>query len=227
MRLHSDLALVRSAFSTSLTARTEAVAGTAALAAFLDPPARWPTVKRRTPRESQRDARTRYLAQLLGQSLRLLPWAESGPIPREWRFPVDAELPMALRTRADHDGEGPSSQGSQDTVVSPDYAERTALARLRTSSHPLMIEQGRYMGLGRTERYCPFCRPGTLVVEDVTHFLFDCSIYSSLRATHSSLYEGLPSSSPAAFLTQDQGQVAAFIHKCWARREEAVSALAG
>ena len=53
---------------------------------------------------------------------------------------------------------------------------RHAIARLRTSSHPLAIEKGRH-GKGNcpiTERICKLCN----VIEDEQHFLIVCHMYS-------------------------------------------------
>ena len=56
---------------------------------------------------------------------------------------------------------------------------RQALCRLRTSSHPLMIEKGRYTRpiAPVDERKCSSCG----VVEDEFHFLISCQLYSVHR----------------------------------------------
>ena len=59
---------------------------------------------------------------------------------------------------------------------------RVLVARLRTSTHPLRIETGRYnlpLPIPAEERYCWFCQNGS--VEDKFHFLFDCNLYSTLE----------------------------------------------
>ena len=56
--------------------------------------------------------------------------------------------------------------------------ERTALTKLRLSSHHLMIEKGRHIGVESKFRFCPFC-PNQ--VEDEKHFLMECKTYSILR----------------------------------------------
>ena len=65
---------------------------------------------------------------------------------------------------------------------------RTALSKLRLSSHCLCIETGRHGSarLPRDERYCLFCN--LLEVEDEYHFILICPFYSSLRLKYISKY---------------------------------------
>ena len=56
---------------------------------------------------------------------------------------------------------------------------RIAMTKLRLSSHSLRIETGRYTGVARGDRICPF--PLCNEVEDEKHFLIRCSQYESLR----------------------------------------------
>ena len=61
---------------------------------------------------------------------------------------------------------------------------RTALTRLRLSSHNLNIETGRYTETDpddRSDRMCTFCKKEE---EDETHFLISCPMYNDLRQTH-------------------------------------------
>ena len=56
------------------------------------------------------------------------------------------------------------------------------VAQLRTSSHPLRIETGRYnllMALPVEEHTCWFCNNGA--VENKCQFLFDCQLYSDFQ----------------------------------------------
>jgi len=46
------------------------------------------------------------------------------------------------------------------------------------------IERGRWNGTPRNERICRFCNK----VEDEYHFLFECTIYSTIRETYLSRY---------------------------------------
>ncbi len=47
------------------------------------------------------------------------------------------------------------------------------------SSHPLMIESGRYCNLSRQERLCPFCVVQNIESEE--HFILYCPFYTELR----------------------------------------------
>ena len=58
-------------------------------------------------------------------------------------------------------------------------ASRKALVKLRTSSHKLLIETGRYDNIPRNEKVCNVCNCKT--IEDEIHFLLDCPSYSSLK----------------------------------------------
>ena len=55
---------------------------------------------------------------------------------------------------------------------------RTAITRLRMSSHNLNIEEGRYTAIPREERLCSLCKNG---VEDETHFLVKCPMYNNIK----------------------------------------------
>ena len=51
-------------------------------------------------------------------------------------------------------------------------AHRITLTKLRTSSHQLRMETGRYQKLEEAERKCLSCNPGE--VESEIHFLTQC-----------------------------------------------------
>ena len=55
---------------------------------------------------------------------------------------------------------------------------RKALCQLRTSSHTLMCEVGRYHKLPYEQRICLFCP--SKKVESEFHFLFECQFYNDL-----------------------------------------------
>lgn len=60
---------------------------------------------------------------------------------------------------------------------------RTALTKLRVSSHRLEVETGRWArpnSIPFEERKCKTCNQ----LEDEFHFLFECSIYTDLRRNH-------------------------------------------
>ena len=62
------------------------------------------------------------------------------------------------------------------------YLYKQALAKFRTSTHDLMIEKGRHIGLDRNYRYCHYCRcKGISVIESEFHFLCECSASNDVR----------------------------------------------
>jgi hypothetical protein len=79
--------------------------------------------------------------------------------------------------------------------------QRAWLSRLRTSSHHLEVEKGRYSGTPISERWCRYCPPacedsfGRLGTEE--HFLHDCTTFSNQRrclfAKYSQIFPLFPS----------------------------------
>lgn len=61
---------------------------------------------------------------------------------------------------------------------------RTAITKLRLSNHDLCIERGRYLGLDKSERFCPFCPE---LIETEEHFLLQCTTLKPLRTEHLTL----------------------------------------
>ena len=63
--------------------------------------------------------------------------------------------------------------------------QRAWLSRLRTSSHHLEVEKGRYQNIPYSERFCRYCSPanedpdGRLGTE--AHFLHDCATFANQR----------------------------------------------
>ena len=118
------------------------------------------------------------------------------------------------------------------------YAEHKAIAQLRSSSHKLQIEVGRY-GTDRDNvlsRVCSFCTSDSMdnltwlshlpmfdpVIEDELHVLTECPHYASERATvgpklwHSLTTEGLLKS-----IFNDKSSVqnlSRFVSKIWKKR---------
>ena len=59
---------------------------------------------------------------------------------------------------------------------------RSALARLRCSSHCLEIEIGRKHGIDMAERVCKFClNTGNNNIESEYHFVLVCPLYDELK----------------------------------------------
>ena len=59
------------------------------------------------------------------------------------------------------------------------FSQRKSLTRLRTSSHRLNIELGRYKNIPRSGRICLRCDSGE--IDDEIHFLFKCNTYNTQR----------------------------------------------
>ena len=106
--------------------------------------------------------------------------------------------------------------------------QKKNITKLRTSSHNLMIEKGRYLNLNREERLCP-----DKITEDEIRFLFICPLYKHLRnyffaymsiqcqleLTHLSISDKI-----AAVFQQNNSkinfQLGAFVSKCFEYRDK-------
>lgn len=74
----------------------------------------------------------------------------------------------------------------RDVGLRPSYVdnlnnitERSAISRIRTSSHFLMIEKGRHDNIPKSERICPTCNSNQ--IENEEHFLLHCPTYKIER----------------------------------------------
>ena len=59
------------------------------------------------------------------------------------------------------------------------FEHRRAISKIRTSSHKLQVETGRWENIEKHNRICKNCALDT--VEDELHFLFDCSMHEIER----------------------------------------------
>ena len=59
------------------------------------------------------------------------------------------------------------------------FENRRAISKLRTSSHDLQIETGRWRHIDRSARLCTKCNQNA--IEDETHMVFDCTFYNDIR----------------------------------------------
>ena len=98
---------------------------------------------------------------------------------------------------------------------------RVALAQLRTGSHWLAEETGRWEGRPRALRTCPHCHAG---VEDVPHVLFVCPLYGQVRARFPDLFS-MPAPSAHEFMQQNPVLLAALAAEC--QRVHAAAATTG
>lgn len=95
------------------------------------------------------------------------------------------------------------------------------LARFRTGSHKLAVETGRWHGVARENRLCQVCKCG--LVEDESHFLFDCEAYRDIRLKYRQLFSNIRRKDLGGFLnSEDQFSVAKFIYWSMRRRKEKV-----
>ena len=70
-------------------------------------------------------------------------------------------------------------------------SSRRLLSRFRSGCHGLRVDTGRWennIHLDRKDRLC-LVFSSAQQVEDEHHFLFDCPAYSSIRASHASLFQ--------------------------------------
>jgi hypothetical protein len=88
-------------------------------------------------------------------------------------------------------------------------AQLRRLAQLRTGSHQLRVETGRWERpmVSRDERFCQRCLSGE--VDDEHHMVFDCPALEEVRVQHVGLFAG--SADLRSYLAQESSQVAAFV----------------
>lgn len=108
----------------------------------------------------------------------------------------------------------PPYQTAPYLMAVPSRAGRRCLAQLRTGSHWLRSETGRWEGggLARAARLCRRCDGG--VVDDVAHMVWGCPALVDQRLGHVGLF-GEDTDTLAAFLGQDPCQVASFARACY------------
>ena len=119
---------------------------------------------------------------------------------------VPGEKPLGARTRTNNKlnphmtpspgiGNRTSCVGGKCSTTAPsllpinylqqlrNFNERRNLVKFKLSNHKLMIKLGRYQTdhISRENRLCPLCKSNQ--IENETHFLLDCSKYSSQRRT--------------------------------------------
>jgi hypothetical protein len=101
---------------------------------------------------------------------------------------------------------------------------RIALTRLRISAHKLPIETGRYRGLERAQRTCPYC---CIAIGDEQHYLVNCQnviikqwrdIYFEKINRANNTFNGLDNANKVLFLmtTEDPNilnYLGCFVHK--------------
>lgn len=108
-----------------------------------------------------------------------------------------------------------SLEGYQPAAYLAALADRprlVRLAQLRTGSHWLKVETGRWQRLERSQRLCPHCDAGA--VEDEVHMVFDCALYAGVRQQYADLFCS-GDRNLGSFLSQPPVRVAQFVHQCF------------
>ena len=85
------------------------------------------------------------------------------------------------------------------------------LAQLRTGSHWLPEETGRWIGQSREERVCQRCKCGA--IDDAAHMVFHCAEFTAQRRRYPQLFMAARGDL-RAFYQQSPISVAAFVCKC-------------
>jgi hypothetical protein len=77
--------------------------------------------------------------------------------------------------------------------------QRSAMAKFRCGTAPIMLELGRYKGLSTADRLCPFCTEGNYI-EDEVHVFTKCTLYVDLR---NELYQLINNTDPSFTFLSD------------------------
>ena len=106
--------------------------------------------------------------------------------------------------------------------------QRQALSKLRLSSHGLLIETGRHIGIERQNRKCTFCN--TNDIEDEYHFVLKCPLYNDIRSNYIKRYfVNHPSVLKFTELLNSNGKtlknLALYIMKAFEKRNEFVNTI--
>ena len=104
-----------------------------------------------------------------------------------------------------------SYQPAEYLTAVADRARRARLAQLRTGSHWLRVETGRWQRLELEQRVCPHC--DAAAVDDDSHMVFDCPKYAGLRLQFAALFAS-GDRNLGSFLSQDPVVVASYVHQC-------------
>lgn len=103
--------------------------------------------------------------------------------------------------------------GIQDYLVKLQKTKkRMALSQLRTSSHWLRVETGRFEDVARENRICSRCQRNEVDTEE--HMIFHCTAFDHLRQEFSGLFNGQHHSVHHFLNDNDQYQVADFVEQC-------------
>ena len=99
----------------------------------------------------------------------------------EWRVNVDSSTSLILYKELK-----PVFERSLYLDVIDNKKHRNIIAKIRLSSHNLLIETGRHYSISRNERKCALCNLNDL--EDEYHFILKCPFYLEERTKYISSY---------------------------------------
>ncbi len=102
-----------------------------------------------------------------------------------------------------------------DTHLS--HALRTVIGQLRTSSHQLEIEKGRYAGKPMAERICQLCHRE---VESEEHYVCHCSVFYEIRGRYHCLFQNGFGPLPTIMEYKDQRCLGLFLLELKRHREK-------
>lgn len=112
------------------------------------------------------------------------------------------------------------------TIKLHNRKQRNAMAKLRLSSHCLLIETGRHNGITRENRKCTLCSRND--IEDEFHFVLICPLYHELRMIYIKRYfTHTPSMFKFLELLNSSGKtlrnLALYINKAFKMRQETIN----
>jgi hypothetical protein len=100
----------------------------------------------------------------------------------------------------------------------PSEATRTLIAKFRTHSHTLESEVGIWQKIPREQRKCKCCNLD--LVEDETHFVFDCPVYYSIRGKfYKHLFEDNDRDMRKLFSKSNVNAMGQFLKECYELRQ--------
>jgi len=100
----------------------------------------------------------------------------------------------------------------------PERRRRRSLTQLRTGSHWLREETGRWQQVERQDLLCPHCLVnGVDVVEDRHHFLFECTSMADLRQHYPQHFPLRLLDENSFFDQEHQRAIASFANQGWYR----------
>jgi hypothetical protein len=126
-------------------------------------------------------------------------------------------IPGTIRSTEDYDRCTNTQKGALHASVALPLELRRALVRLRVGSHTLGVHTGRFTAPGhdpipREERFCKCCGSNS-AVDDLKHFLLECSKLQHIRNLHPALFQNAAGHPFNVLDNPDQHRVARVVSK--------------